>query len=159
MAGNSRKIRDAIVSTLTGLVYLSEPAFVSIKTSTQGEFNGYPSLRVMPDPLGIENKPSEMSQNDRTVTTSVLGHILLEDTPDSEDVAINRMLDLTDLIIDALDKADYEQNLPDLDLDSQSYVLNADRAEWTFADSSAGAILLFLVNVHVTYSKDLDSDA
>jgi hypothetical protein len=158
MAGKSRQIRDALVTLVSGLTYEGEPAFVSVKDSTNGEFDGFPSLRVLPDPQGgLENENVAMSQQDRTVALALLGHIeSKDDNPevDVESKAISQMLDLTDLIIDAIDEEDFTNAL-DIETDTGTYVMTAQLGEWNWADSSAGVLLLFLVHVKVAYSKNL----
>jgi len=161
MAGSSRQIRDAVMTALADITYDDEPAFVSIKGSTKGEFDGYPALRVLPSPEGLANVKSSMAQQDRTVSLSILGHIELENkdpdpSVDVEKDAIDQMLDLTDLIVDRLDQVDFDNTLA-VDTDTDTYIMNTESGEWNWVVSGAGALLLFLVNVKVTYSKNMTS--
>jgi hypothetical protein len=50
MAGKSRQIRDALVTLVSGLTYEGEPAFVSVKDSTNGEFDGFPVWKTRTSP-------------------------------------------------------------------------------------------------------------
>jgi NADPH:quinone reductase-like Zn-dependent oxidoreductase len=107
----------------------------------------------------LENENVAMSQQDRTVALALLGHIELESKDDNPEVdveskAISQMLDLTDLIIDAIDEEDFTNAL-DIETDTGTYVMTAQLGEWNWADSSAGVLLLFLVHVKVAYSKNL----
>lgn len=148
--GLSRKIKDALKEVLEDVEYKGQPAFVAVKGSPDDEFDGYPSIRVLPGDQASER--STQSQNDQTVRYIVRTHV--EYGSDSE-AAFDHMYDLTDLIIDTLNEADFANKLQEIDEDIPTFMMNADRGDWFDSDTQAGVVLMCDVNVEVTYSKDL----
>ncbi|WOI85994.1 hypothetical protein [Rhodococcus qingshengii] len=149
----TRKIKDALKQVLSGIEYEDEPAFIEVVGSTDGEFEGYPSVRVLPE--RIDNAKGAMGQNDREVNFKAIVHMRLESGDAIQEHTIDHMTDLTDLIMDALDQGDYLDTLDDIDPDIGTYIMKATDAVWDVIDSSAGAILLLVVSISATYSKDL----
>ena len=53
--GNNRLIKDAVISILQAITYDAgggaEPAFVQVLDNTHDAFDGYPSVRVLPNTL------------------------------------------------------------------------------------------------------------
>ena len=54
MLSKSRAIRDGLVTLISELELDSEPAFISVKGNPKGEFDGYPSVRVLPGDQSTE---------------------------------------------------------------------------------------------------------
>lgn len=154
-SGQSKKIKNALMTVLSGITYDagsgSEPAFVQVLDSQTGEFEGYPSLRVLPGDVTTEKAAT--NQNMRTVSFIVRVHCNLEETPESESATVNQMYDLTDLIIDSLDAGDGSGALHQADSSLDTLILNATRGDWSYAPAAVGAILLCDVNVSITYSQ------
>lgn len=155
-SGKSKRIKNALVTLMSGVQYDAgsgnEPAFVSVLDNTQGEFTGYPSLRVLPN--DVTNEKYSTHQSDRTVAFVARVHIPLEETPESEAAAFDKVYDLTDLIIDAIDVADSDGTLNTLDATLGVLLMDADRGDWTVQVGQSGVMLLCDVNVTVRYSKN-----
>lgn len=149
--GKSRTIKDALVTVLSGIQYQGEPAFVNVTDSTAEQFDGYPSVRLLPG--SIENTKGSMAQMDRAVEYQAVIHMKLEDVENIQSDVIDQIYDLTDLVIDALDEADFDDSLREQV--GGSYLLRADRAEWDVVDSKAGALIMLVVTITAEYSKNL----
>ena len=144
----SKSIKNALVTLLSGLQLAGETAFTEVKGYSAGEFDGYPSARVLPGDQTTEK--AAIGQNDRTVSLIVRTHVMATD--DGTD--IDYLYDLTDLIIDSLDAADFDNELNIIDPTIQTHMLDATRGDWSMDDFGAGPVLLCDVNVDVKYSKN-----
>ncbi|MGB3822428.1 MAG: hypothetical protein WA972_05660 [Rhodococcus qingshengii] len=149
----TKTIKNALKEVLAGIEYQGEPAFVDVLGSTDGEFSGYPSVRLLPE--RIENEKAAMSQNDRAVHFKAIVHLELESADSIEENIIDHMTDLTDLIMDALDEGDYQNTLSGIDPTIGTYIMNATDAAWDVVDSKAGSLLLLVISISASYSKDL----
>jgi hypothetical protein len=145
----SKAIKDALVTLLSGLSLNGEPAFTAVKGNPRGEFDGFPSVRVLPGDQSTDK--GAVGQNDRTVNYIVSTHVPTTATGTEFDY----MYDLTDLIIDSLDQADFDNTLNLTDSGIDTYILNCSRGDWFDTDSQAGPLLSCEVNVEVKYSKNL----
>ena len=145
-ASKSRDIRNALIAVLVPLQIDSEPAFMEVVGHTGGEWDKYPTVRVLP--LDVSNEKGAQSQNDRTVAFVVRTHIPA--TQNGEDY--EKMYPLTDLIIDALDKADYDNTFQTA---VGTYLMNVTRGEWQYIETAKGVVLMSDINVEVSYSKNL----
>jgi hypothetical protein len=78
--GQSKKIKNALKTMLSAITYDtgsgSEQAFVSVLDNTSGEFDGYPSVRILPADLTTEK--GAVAENDRTVAFVIRVHLPLE---------------------------------------------------------------------------------
>lgn len=146
--GLSKSIKNALVEVLDGIEYQDEPAFTDVIGHTQGEFDSYPLVRVLPGDQTSER--STQSQNDRTIRYIVRTHVEL-----NGGTAFDYMYDLTDLIIDTINEADFADQLSTIDPTIPTFMMQADRGDWFDTDTQAGVVLVCDVNVEVTYSKDL----
>lgn len=149
--GMSRRIKDALVAILSGLEYQGETAFVSVLDNTRGEFDGYPSLRVLPGELSSES--SDSADMDHTVEYAAIMHFKLQTTDEIESETYDRMYDYTDLIMNTLEQADTRRTLSEIDPDIQSWMLSVPNARWFVGQSASGALLLCNVVVQVSYSQ------
>lgn len=141
----SKDIKNAIVTMLTDLQLDGEPAFIQVKGHPRGEFDGYPSARVLPGDQTTAK--GAYGQNERTPAFIIRFHVLATNTG----VEFDRMYELTDLVLDTLDTEDYSGDfIPTLAAEE----LNASRGDWYDEDSAAGPILTCDVSVAVSYSKD-----
>lgn len=148
MALPSRAIKDGLIAILQAIQYQGEPAFTEVRGHPRGEFDSYPSVSVLPGDQATEKVA--YGQNDRT--PSYIIRTQLKATNDGTE--FDYMYELTDLIIDALDSADFDGVLsaaPDV---PPVNILNASRADWFEGDSQAGPLLICDVDVSVEYSKD-----
>ena len=146
MAPSSKAIKNALVTLLDGLELGGEPAFIDVKGYPTSMFDGMPSVFVMPADQTTEK--AAVSQNDRTVAFVITTHVA-EKTDGSD---YDYLYDLTDLIINALDNADYDDTFS---ATLGTYLLNASRGDWYKADTQAGPALIVDINVAISYSKDL----
>src|SRR5688500_15917120 len=127
--GKSKRIKNALKTLLGGIQYDigsgNEPAFVSVLDNTTGEFDGYPSLRVLPGDLDTEK--ASVAENERTTAYVIYVHLPLESKPATEAATYDKMYDLTDLILDCLDEGDYDNSLSAIDSTIGVQFLDAQR--------------------------------
>lgn len=156
-SGVSKRFKDALVGILSAIDYDggngAEPAFVSVVDNTKDEYDAYPVLRVLPG--HIDDQKGATGQNDRTVNFMLIGHLPLEDVATVPSVTFDQMYNLTDLIIDQLDNADFDNQLQTIDPSIPTFLLNVTRGDWTTEPTKAGAQLTWNIDVEVSYSKDL----
>jgi hypothetical protein len=152
----AKRIKNALKTLLSGIQYDAgsgnEPAFVSVLDNTTGEFDGYPSLRVLPGDLDTEK--ASVAENERTAAYVIYVHLPLEATPATEGATYDKMYDLTDLILDCLDEGDFDNSLTAIDSTIGVHFLDAQRGDWLVNDSKGGAILICRIDVQVRYSKN-----
>lgn len=144
-ASKSLDIKNALVSLLQAVQLDGETAFTEVRGHTRGEFNGYPSIRVLP--LDVSNEQGAQSQMDKTVAFSVRTHLPIGDGSE-----FDRMYILTDLILDTIDQAD---NDDDLRAALGTNLMSATRGLWGEMETQRGVVLYADINVEVSYSKDL----
>ena len=142
----ARDIKNALVGLIEPLQLDGETAFVEVKGHPRGEFDGFPSVRVLPADVSSENVA--FGENDRTVSFTVRTHLPVK-TDGSE---FDRMYELTDLLVDALEQADFDNTLQ-----SQvgTYILTASRGTWMDVSTQSGVVLQCDIDVDVSYSKEL----
>lgn len=151
--GMNRKIKDALVTILTGLTYGGEPAFVSVLDNTHSEFAGSPVARVLPD--GYRSVTGSNYQKDHMVSFSVIISWPIEDPSNIEADLYNAMYDLTDVVVNALELGDHAGRLSAIDPTIQDWKLDVTRANWRLAAGKTGALLLDEIIVEITYSQDI----
>lgn len=144
-ASRSRTIRDSLVTLFEGMQLDGEPAFQQVKTHSKGKYEGFPFAVIIPD--DVDNQPWSMGEHERSMQFSAIVGIEVKD--DGSD--IDQMLDLSDVIIDSIDKADHDGGF---NVENGAYDLQAKRGEWDVKDLGAGPILIFLVHIAVTYGSD-----
>lgn len=156
--GTSKRIKNALKTVLSAITYDtgsgSEPAFLSVLDNTKGEFDGYPSIRILPGDITTEK--ASVFENDRTVNFVIRVHLFMENKPESESATYDWMYNLTDLILDTLDVGDSTGALNTADPTLQNILmLNATRGDWIVAETDSATALLCDVNCSVHYSKML----
>jgi hypothetical protein len=144
----SKAIKNALVEILSNCELNGEPAFTDVKGHPRGEFDGYPSVRVLPGDQS--NRKASQGQNDRTPAYVVRTHVPIQD----DGSEIDYIYDLTDLILDTLDTADFENQLNELDPTIGTFILTADRGDWLPVETPTGVVQACDINVEVSYSKD-----
>jgi hypothetical protein len=153
--GNSRKIKDGLVQILQGITYDTgagaEPAFVQVLDNTKDEFEGYPSLRVLPN--NISSASADNADKNHTVSFAIIMHFPLSSPTDIESTTYNRMYDLTDLIIDTLEHDDYIGQLSKIDPSFVNWIMDIKQGSWRVATGKTGALLLCSINAEISYSK------
>lgn len=155
--GKSRRIKNALMEIVSDIKYDSghgdENAFLLVTDSTQDEFDGYPILQVLPD--APSNEKAAMGQNDRGINLVLRTHVPLEGESPAGSPTIDKIYDLTDLILDTLDSADFDNRLNEIDPSLGTWILDANRGVWIPIQTSAGVVMSCDINVEVKYSKDL----
>lgn len=151
--GKARRIKDALVTLMQAVQLNDEPAFTQVLDSAKGEFDSYPSVRVLP--ADQDTDKSAVGQNERTVAYYVRVHLPLESTQITEAQTIDYIYDLTELILDCLDEGDFAGSIAQIDPLIGTHILNATRGAWGFAQSPAGVLLTCDVNVSARYTKNL----
>lgn len=153
----SRKIRDALVTILQGLTYDAgggaEPAFALVTGDPSLEFQQEPFALVFPAP--ILSTKAATGQNDREVQFSLLVLLNMEGGGRTQNSTYNYMYDLTELIMDALDKGDFHDVLNTADPTLGTWLMDSSRGTFLPAETKSGAALLCTIDVSVTYSLDL----
>ena len=146
MAGSKAKdIKNQLVTLIQGLQLDGEQAFVDVQDNSIGKFDGYPSVQVLPGRQDTEK--AAQNQNDRTVVFEVRTHV----EPQEDGSEFDYMYELSDLLIDSLDQADADNTFQAA---IGTYILNATQGDWDYIDGPAGPVLVFVINVEVSYSKD-----
>ena len=155
--GNNRRIKDALITILSGISYDTgagpEPAFVNVLDNTKDEFEGYPSVRVLPN--NIISTTITNVEKDHVVSFAVIMHFPLNSPYEVESTVYNRMYDLTDLIIDTTEHADYVGQLTKNDPLIQNWMMNVTSVRWHIANGKSGSLLLCNMNIDISYSKDV----
>lgn len=146
-------VKNAVVELLSGIQYKGEDAFASVSDSTADDFEKFPIVRVLP--ATMENEKGSFAQMDRNLHLQVVVFLQLEDLTKIQSDTIDHLLDLTDLLIDALDEGDDGNALEEIAPDLGTYVMKATGATWEPVDSAAGAMLMLVIPVEVAYLKDL----
>lgn len=154
--GLNRRIKDAIVTMLTGLEYDAgngpDKAFQNVIDNTHDDFDAQPIARVLPD--GFTSSTAQSYQTDHKVSFSVIVTWALQDPRDVESDLYNAMYDITDLVADLIESGDYQGALSGIDPTIQSWMMNFNKANWKVATGKVGAVLLCEMNISVTYSQD-----
>ena len=148
MAFASRSIKDQLITIIQGITYEGEPAFTEVRGHPRGEFDSYPSVSILPG----EQLSTKWEQGANNRNPMYIVRTQLKAT--NEGTEFDYMYDLTDLIIDTLDTADYNGEISLDALGVHALILNTTRADWFEADSQAGPLLMCDINVGVEYSKD-----
>lgn len=156
--GMSRKLKDAVVTILAGIQYDAgsgvESAFVDVLDSTKDAFNGYPAVRVLPNNLGSQTGTN--TERDHTVSLAIILHLELEDPNNVESAIYDQMYDLTDLIVDTLQSADFSRQLETIDPTITSFFkLEVNNSDWRVASGKTGGMLFANITCDITYSKDV----
>lgn len=141
-------IRNAIIGLIQGIQIDDEAAFSSVSGVPVGEFDDYPSVRVLPSVL--DNEKAAFRQTDRSVTFIVRTY--LPYGANEQATNTDKMYLLTDLIFDQLDESDEDEAFRTA---LGTYILTTDRGEWTVEEVAGGVLLYADINVEVSYSKDL----
>lgn len=154
----SRRIKDAVIVMLQGIQYDTgsgpEPAFVNVLDNTKDDFEGYPSVRVLPNNLA--SVTGDNVDKDHTVAFAVLMHFPLEDPNNIESNIYNQMYDLTDLIVNTIEHSDYIGKLSQIDPSIQSWMMEMKSARWYVATGKVGGMLIVNVALEISYSKEVD---
>lgn len=146
MAGSkARDIKNQLVTLIQGLQLDGEQAFVDVQDNSIGKFDGYPSVQVLPGRQDTDK--AAQNQNDRTVVFEVRTHV----EPQEDGSEFDYMYELSDLLIDSLDQADADNTFQAA---IGTYILNATQGDWDYIETPAGPVLVFVINVEVSYSKD-----
>lgn len=155
--GMTRRVRDALISLINGITYDTgsgaEPAFGLVTADPKPENEAEPYVLVWS--LPSKDVKGATGQQDRTLSYAVFVQLDLETATRTQAQTINYMSDLTDLIIDTLDEADYNGQLHTIDSQINNWILNTSRSDFKPAKAKSGAVLLCQITADVTYSRDL----
>lgn len=153
-SGRSKRIKNALKQVVSAIQYDAgsgaENLYQEVTDTTADQFDGYPVLQILPGDYTTEK--AAFNQNDRSVNLVLRTHLRIETQTAA---TYDKMYDMTDLLLDALDQADDDNSLNTIDATLGTWILNAIRGDWSVVDSAQGSILLCDVNVEVKYSKDL----
>lgn len=148
-----RRIKDALVTLLTGLQYGGEDAFQLVTSDPSKEPDQEPWALVFPNEM--LSVKGATGQQDRTVSFDILMSLNLEDNARTQSETYDYMYDLTDLVLSGLESSDFHDSLNAIDSSLGTWILDVPRAQFSPAESKNGLILLCIVNVGLTYSIDL----
>jgi hypothetical protein len=155
--GISKRTKNALVTIVSDVKYDAgsgeEQAFQSVIGTTEGEFDAYPILRILPGELLTDK--SSTAENERTLVFILRTVLPLEDTPEASAATYDKLYDLTDIMLDTLDEGDGRPGrqgiLTETDATLPTYSLNATRGDWLVAPTAAGVMLVCDVNLEVRY--------
>lgn len=108
------------------------------------DIRGLPSIRVLPD--DVDNETETNRSDERMAKFTLLTHIEMTETPESEEEAYNTMYDLQDLIMDKLQEYDWE-NLVNVLQTQVTY------GGYELLEMNNGINLVFRMTVTVKYSR------
>src|SRR4051794_11602233 len=112
-SGTTKRLKNALKTLMATATYDAgngeSAAFVRVITSTEGEFDSYPVLRILPGSL--QNDKAATYENERTAAYTFRVLLPLESRVDASEQTFDKMYDLTDLILDTLDDADVHRRL------------------------------------------------
>lgn len=151
--GNTRRIKDAVKVILTEVQLNGSTAFENVQGSTDQQFDGYPSARVLPGQL--EDEKGSVAQNDHTVAYTVRIYSRRENGTGSEEQQIDLMYDLTDLTINTLDQAWKSGRLTQIDPAIRTHLMTSQQGDWSEVETDAGVLLMTDINLRVSYVKNL----
>lgn len=140
----SKDFRNALVALLQGLQRDGEPAFAIVKGHPRGQFDGWPVALVLPSTNTTEKGAT--AQNERTITRTIKLHV-----PAGDGSEIDVMDELVDLVLDALDDADYSANIVD-SLSAED--LSASSGEWYELETQTGVLVGCDITVSLSYDRD-----
>src|SRR4051794_34936536 len=107
--GVSKRTKNALKAIMEAITYDTgagaEPAFVQVVGSTEGVFDAYPVLRIFPGRL--DTQKASVDENERTLVFTLRVLLPLEETAQASSATYDYMYDLTDIILDTLDKGDF----------------------------------------------------
>lgn len=149
--GQARKIRDAVMTILSGIQYNGEPAFVDVVSSATDQFDGYPSVAVLPN--GQTSINADNVSYEHTIKFASIMFFELSDPDVVSSAQYDHMLDLSDLIHDAVEQADNSNELDAIDPTISNFMMNATNFTWTVATGTVGSMLLAELDIEVSYSK------
>ncbi|PPG60261.1 hypothetical protein [Rathayibacter sp. AY1C5] len=144
----SLDIRNALRSRLQAIQLDDEPAFTEVSGIPFGEFDSYPSARILPSVQ--DNEKAAFRQNDRTPSWVIRTYLPFGAA--DQEASTDKMYVLMDAIFDALDEADQDNTFQEA---IGTYILAVDRGEWSVDETAVGVVLYADINVEVSYSKDL----
>lgn len=154
-SGYSKRIKNALMTILQGITYDAgsgpEPAFVQVLDNTHDEFEGYPSIRILPNKL--PSKSAAVGDFDHTVSYALLTTFPLESTLDIESSTYDQLYDLTDLVVNTLEHADYTGQLSAIDPTIQDWMMNVPLSRWHVGQGKTGALLIGEITVEVSYHQ------
>lgn len=142
---SAKAIKNELKTIMTGLQYNSVPAFAAVIDNFTGQFENYPSVRIVPQDI-----PAEIAtnvQNDRTVVLTAIVYIAHEATDRSETAAIDLGYDFIDLVSNAIDTHSWDS--------VTNNTVEAAGVRWLFAVEQTGGQVVLEFDVRVTYSKDV----
>jgi hypothetical protein len=145
-ASKSKDIRDGIISVIEPIQRDGEDAFMDVLGHTHGQFDSFPSVRVLP--VQVDPERAAYRQSDRTV--AFIARTYVEVKNDGSD--FDMMYELTDLIVDALEKADADNTFHQ---DLATYQMAVSQGEWSEEETQSGTLLMADVNIEVTYSHNV----
>lgn len=151
--GNTRKIRDGIVTILNSISYNNEPAFKSVTNNTADQFDGYPVARVLPNKMA--NTTADSESYDHAPSFTVIITWPLADPNVIEEDLFNAAMDYVDLVVDTVEHADRIDALVQNDGTLPWNFMDVTQAVWdSVRGKTGGALLAVFITVEVTYSKN-----
>lgn len=145
----SLQIKNKLKEVLGSLPETSDGTVIAqVLGSSQGTFDALPAIRVLP--RGSENSILQNSQQERTSQFLISVYIAMEETPESEEQALDVSMDINDNIIDALDALDWSSGLP-----ATVKRVNASVSTYDVINTKTGIVLEDNIMVDVIYSHNV----
>jgi hypothetical protein len=153
--GMSRHLKDALITILQGIKYDvgngPEAAFTNVIDNTDNSFESSPTVEVLPET--ITSVSALTAEKDHTVGFIVRMIWNLQDSSTTESQKFNQAYDLVDLIINTVEHGDYIGQLSTIDPTIQSWLMDVKQAKGWIASGKAGALLIWQVNIIISYSQ------
>lgn len=153
----ARHIRDAVIALLQALTYDTgggaESAFALVTGDPSQEFGEEPYALVYP--AQITDTKGATGQADRAVGFAIFIMLSTENKQRTQNATYNYMYDLEEIVLDALDSADFHDSLNATDNTIGTWLMDIQTGGLVPADTKSGGVLLCTINLIVSYSKNL----
>lgn len=143
----TKKIKNGLIAVLKTVEATENGTKIQeVTDTTVKQFVAYPSVRVLPNDL--DNSPETNRSDSRVAGFTLLVHIELENTPESESDAFDTMYDLQDAITQKLAEYDWTNSLNILSV-------NVTTGNWEVLEMQTGLNLVFRMDVAASYSHKI----
>ncbi len=152
-----RALKNALVSLVQTITYDTgsgpEQAFQLVTTDPKAEFDQEPYCFV--HRVKTQSKLVQTASNDRTVTFTLVVVLSLENGQRTQQQTYDYMDDLTELVQNTLDTADFTDALSSYQNIVNTYIVAAETNTPVPGQSKGGLVLLNTIDVAIKYVYDL----
>lgn len=153
----TRALKNALVSLIQTIQYDAgsgpEQAFQLVTTDPKAAFDQEPYCYV--HRTKTTSKVVQTGSNDRTVNFGAVIVLSLENDQRTQQQTYDYMDDLTELVQNSLDNADFTDALSQYQSAVNTYIVTAQTSEPVAAESNGGAVLINTIDIAIKYIFDL----